>query len=467
MSYVPDPASATDPVMAQRYVLGELVGRGGMAEVYRGRDQLLERPVAVKVFRAHSDPVARRRFDEEAYALARLCHPGLALIFDVGVLADRPFLVMEFIDGENLQTRLLGGPLPPAEVVRIGSVLADALAHAHDRGVVHRDVKPANIMLDRDELPHLTDFGIALLSGAPRLTSVNAIVGTPAYVAPERLRGDEAGPPSDVYALGLVLLECLTGEVEYPADSNLACALARLSRPPRIPADLPAALADLLTAMTSTDPLDRPHAAECARQLSAAASELGRTPADAPAPTAVESPPWWADQDRGLVAPTTGTRRPATGYTRRRRRLLAAASVGTSAVAVALVFLINSSPSMPGQIPSGSSAGQATSAPGGSGGANHTGSSNAGRSGADATGSGPPAGRLVANEGPALTVVPGSLPSTTPTRPTTSPPPSSATPSPSPSSTAGAPTTSSPPPVTSTSATPGEGPGTETSAPNL
>ena len=190
--------AATQHLPGGRYVLGELVGRGAMAEVYRAHDQLLERTVAVKIFGAYADPVARRRFDEEGYALARLAHPGLALIFDVGTLADRPFLVMEFIDGADLHTRLLDGPLPIEDVLRIGGVLADALAHAHQRGVVHRDVKPANIMLDRDGLPHLTDFGIALLSGAPRLTSADAIVGTPAYVAPEQLtrRGSRPEPPT-------------------------------------------------------------------------------------------------------------------------------------------------------------------------------------------------------------------------------------------------------------------------------
>jgi serine/threonine protein kinase len=453
MSLTPGSGSAADHLLGERYLLDDLVARGATAEVYRAHDRLLERPVAVKIFHAHSDPVARQRFDEEAYVLARLAHPGLAQIFDVGMVEDRPFLVMEFIDGEDLRFRLCGGPLPPEGVMRIGGVLADALAHAHSRGVVHRDVKPANIMLDRDELPHLTDFGIAVLSGAPRPTDANAIVGTPAYLAPEQLLGEEAGPPADVYALALVLLECLTGEVEYPAGSNVASALTRLSRPPRIPAGLPPALAGLLSAMTSAEPTARPSAEECTRQLLAPASEPTAVQPTAAQPTAIAAEPiaWWADEDRTAAAPAVSTR-PATGSTRRGWGSLAAAGVGIAGVAAALVFLVNYQPSLPGQPASGSPAEHTTSRPVTSGGAGQAGSGGAG----GRAGSGSAPGTLVVNERPALTVVPSSSPTSVP--PSTDPP-TSASPSSSPPTTSVPPTTTSPPPPTTTSGAPGNGTG--------
>ena len=324
--------SAGNPVLAERYELGELVGRGGMAEVYRARDRLLDRTVAVKVFRSQADPAAQRRLDSEAVALARLAHRGLVSIFDVGSVDDRPFLVMEFVDGVGLHLQLLSGPLPVEHVRRLGAALAGALAHVHERGVIHRDVKPSNIILDRDGSPHLTDFGIALLAGEPRLTNADQIIGTPAYLAPEQLSDTAVGPAADVYALGLVLLECLTGEVEYPSDSGLEAALTRLHRPPRIPAGLPPDFADVLTAMTATQPLDRPAAAECAERLASAQSP------DAPVIIA-ESVAWPADEPATERIPVPMTAGPAAH--RPRRALLAAALAGVAAVLVTLVFLLN------------------------------------------------------------------------------------------------------------------------------
>ena len=251
----------------QRYELTALLGRGAATEVHEAYDHTLGRTVAVKLFAAHLDPAGRHRFDHEARALARLSHPGLVAIFDIGTVADRPYLVMQLIDGESLASRLLSGPLPPADVAPMGALLADALAHAHGRGVVHRDVKPSNILLGVDDRPYLTDFGIALLTGTSRLTSTNEIIGTPAYLAPEQILGAEVGPPADVYALGLVLLECVTGEMEYAGGTRLEAALARLHRPPHIPATLPPEIADVLRAMTAAEPADRPTAAECAQRF--------------------------------------------------------------------------------------------------------------------------------------------------------------------------------------------------------
>jgi serine/threonine protein kinase len=259
-------AAAREPALAGRYQLGSLLGRGALAEVYRATDLLLDRQVAVKLFAAEQDPLDRRRSMDEGRTLARLSAPGLVTVFDLGLVDNRPYLVMELVDGPSLRDRLLAGPLTVAQMTRLGAPLAEALAHIHERGIVHRDVKPSNVLLD-DSAPRLVDFGIALLADGIRLTAANEIVGTPAYLSPEQVRGEIVGPPTDVYALGLVLLECLTGEVAFGGTGWLETALARLHRQPAIPPGLPPGLDELLAAMTAADPADRPSAAACAIML--------------------------------------------------------------------------------------------------------------------------------------------------------------------------------------------------------
>lgn len=250
-----------------RFRLVERVGEGGMADVWRAHDAAMDRTVALKLFRLAPDALARQRFDREAHALARLSHPGLVSIYATGVREARPFLVMQYVDGPSLQTRLRNGPLTTDHTARLGADLASALHHAHTNGVVHRDVKPSNILLDRHGSPHLTDFGIALVAGTARLTAVDEIIGTPAYLAPEQVLGTDVGPAVDVYALGLVLLECLSGTIEFSGDTRMEAALARLNRQPRIPPRLPYPLASLLGAMTAYEPANRPTAGECAARL--------------------------------------------------------------------------------------------------------------------------------------------------------------------------------------------------------
>jgi tRNA A-37 threonylcarbamoyl transferase component Bud32/uncharacterized membrane protein YgcG len=260
-------ASVWDSSLEGRYRLAGLVGSGAVADVYRAEDVVLGRPVAVKVFRADHDPVALRRFTDEARALARLSHPGLVPIFDAGIDDDRPYLVMRLIDGLALRDRLLSGRLTRDETVGLGGRLATALVHVHSCGLVHRDIKPSNILLDECDRPYLVDFGIALAADAARLTASNEIIGTAAYLAPEQVLGEDIGPAVDIYALGLVLLECLTGELVYAGTNKVEVAVSRLHRTPRVPADLPADLAGLLTAMTDTDPAARPTAQHCADTL--------------------------------------------------------------------------------------------------------------------------------------------------------------------------------------------------------
>ncbi|GHE99399.1 serine/threonine protein kinase [Streptomyces griseoluteus] len=251
-----------------RYQLGAGIGRGGAADVYEGIDVRLGRRVAVKIFRAGADPEMERRFAEEAVLLARLQHPGLVTVYDAGRHQDRAYLVMELVTGRTLRECLASGPLSPRRVAELGAALARALAHVHDAGIVHRDIKPSNVLLDASGAPHLADFGIARLVNATRHTASDVLIGTAAYLAPEQVMGREIRPAADIYALGLVLLECLKGELEY-AGTPLEAAVARMHRSPVVPDSLPPGLARLLHAMTAQDETTRPDAPSCASALSA------------------------------------------------------------------------------------------------------------------------------------------------------------------------------------------------------
>ncbi|ALG13477.1 hypothetical protein AOZ06_47365 [Kibdelosporangium phytohabitans] len=254
------------PVLAGRYRLITQLGRGGTARVLKAWDERLDREVAVKIFQPHADPVGRLRFDDEARLLAGFDHPRLVKVFDSGDANGEPFLVLELIKGPHLGNRIDSGPMTPQEVSRIGIEIAGALAYVHGKGVVHRDIKPGNVLLDADGIPHLADFGLAKLLARSGMTASDRLVGTAAYLSPEQVLGTEVGPPADVYGLGLILLECLTGEVEYPG-LDAETVLARLNRRPRIPGDIPAPLAEALELMTRSTPGERPNATECGELL--------------------------------------------------------------------------------------------------------------------------------------------------------------------------------------------------------
>jgi serine/threonine protein kinase len=266
----------SDSLLGGRYRVGPVIGLGGMGTVYRAGDEVLGREVALKVYRPDPvDPERLRWHQEEIATLARLNHPGLVTLYDAG---SSPFdggsvswLVMELIPGVDLGRYLDAGPLDHLETVRLGAELASALHYIHRRNIVHRDVKPGNIVMARyfdDEAPHpkLADFGIARMINGTPLASSGTTLGTAGYLSPEQVTGAAVGAPSDVYSLGLVLLQCLTGELEYPGPP-LASARARLARPPRIPGSLGPDLAGLLEAMTATDPRHRPVAVEAAQAL--------------------------------------------------------------------------------------------------------------------------------------------------------------------------------------------------------
>lgn len=259
-----------------RYRIVEQLGSGAMANVYRATDESLGRDVAVKVIIKSAVAGAPQDDDAEVKVLARLNHHSLVTLLDAGVDRTEPgrpriYLVMELVEGPDLKHRLQDGPLPPRHTAQIGYDLADALSYIHENGVVHRDVKPGNILVfdynhDAARMhAKLTDFGIALMSDGPQYDT-GGVLGTAAYLSPEQAKSEPAGPPSDVYSLGLVLIECLTGEPVFRGDP-LQSALARLIDDPAIPDDLELEWQQLLAAMTARDPQERPSTYEVAQAL--------------------------------------------------------------------------------------------------------------------------------------------------------------------------------------------------------
>ena len=206
----------TGTVVDDRYVIGSLLGSGGMAEVYRAYDRETTSSVAVKIFTGPGLPDDELRLQREASMLVSLECPGIIPVYASGSLSRRPYFVMREITGGTLRQRMRE-PLPPRFVARIGSQIAAVLDHVHDLGVVHRDIKPSNILIDDEEKQaYLADFGLALVAEVTRVTTSGMLVGTAGYLSPEQVRGADVGPAADVYALGLVLLECLTGAVRVP-----------------------------------------------------------------------------------------------------------------------------------------------------------------------------------------------------------------------------------------------------------
>jgi serine/threonine protein kinase len=251
-----------------------------MADVFEAWDRHLERRVAIKRYRDAPYGMGLQRFMTEAELLGSLSHPRLLTIFDMSFDGERPYLVLSLATGGTLRDRLDTGALLPSRVAEIGASVAEVLAYVHTRDIVHRDVKPSNVLFDDEGECYLADFGIARAMGAAHLTDSKEFVGTAAYLAPEQVAARSPGPPADVYALGLVLLECLTGYPEYQG-TDVEVALARLTRQPRIPASLGLEWQAVLSAMTAADPAERPNAERCVTWLRAL--EAGKTvPMDVP-----------------------------------------------------------------------------------------------------------------------------------------------------------------------------------------
>jgi hypothetical protein len=251
-------------VLGDRYELQRVIATGGMGEVWRGRDTLFDRPVAVKVLRSEyaDDPAYAARFRAEAQHAAALHHPNIAAVHDYGEASSDTtgehlaYLVMELVEGEPLSARLAQeGSLPPAVALSVLQQASAALAEAHRAGVVHRDVKPANILVRPDGTVKLTDFGIARSATSVSLTGAGQVIGTPQYMSPEQAMGEPTGPASDVYALGLVGYECLTGHAAFSGDNPVTIALKQVQQTPDpLPADLPADVRTLVDAALAKDP---------------------------------------------------------------------------------------------------------------------------------------------------------------------------------------------------------------------
>ncbi|MHC2998692.1 serine/threonine-protein kinase [Microbacterium sp. HJ5] len=295
-----------------RYELHECVGVGGMSRVYRALDVSLGRTVAVKLMREDGDLLASpERVRTEMTVLASLSFPSLVKLLDGQVESGRPrYLVMEFVDGETLADRLQRGVLSSAEAAHLAGELASALHVVHGAGVVHRDVKPANILLATPLTPgghpqvKLTDFGVAHIVDGTGVTADGTVIGTGAYLAPEQVRGEPAGPPADVYALGLVLLEALTGVRAYGHLSGIGAVMARLIDAPIVPGSVGTMWAGLLTRMLATDPAQRPAALDVAQ---AALALNGQTAPPTTAPASVAPVPVTSGID---LAPTQATPAP-------------------------------------------------------------------------------------------------------------------------------------------------------------
>ena len=349
-----------DQLLAGRYRLLERLGSGGMSAVHRAYDEVLERDVAVKVLVA-TDTNARQRIRGEAKAAARLSHPHVTSVYDYGEStldgAEVPFVVMELLGGHTLEHRLAAGPLPARASLRVCAEVASALAAAHEQGLVHRDIKPGNVMLTPTGAKVL-DFGIAAAAGAPEIDFEGRLLGTPAYLAPERLQAGEVLPASDVYALGLLLHRVLTGRLPWPAEAQTGMLRAHthVEPDPLPPIDgVPPEVHRLYRWCLAGDPADRPPAADAARILLAAAG--GSAPEAAA--TAAEPSADVAEPTNAATGGSAGSMRRHPW--RRRRAILAVGGAVIAAVALAgsLGDLSNRRQG-PGASPTGSGPGTTT-----------------------------------------------------------------------------------------------------------
>jgi len=264
----PPPQSApSGQLLAGRYRLERRIGQGGMAEVWVATDLDLDRQVAVKWLKNNLafDPIVAERFRREAIAVARLSHPNIVAVHDVCLHEGRQAVIMQLVDGKSLRQLLdTQARLGPELTIHIGACIAGALDEAHRAGFVHRDVKPANILVTSDGRVLLTDFGIAkgLQSGDDDLTSENVMMGTAKYLSPEQVRGHRLDGRADLYSLGLVLYECLAGRVPFLGESDTATALARLQRDPtdlaHLRPTLPIGLVNLIHQTLARNPSHRP-----------------------------------------------------------------------------------------------------------------------------------------------------------------------------------------------------------------
>src|SRR4051812_46370188 len=316
-------------VFANRYELGEAIGHGGMADVYLAHDRLLDRRVAVKVLSPQfaSDPTNVERFRREAQAAAGLSHPHIVAVYDWGEEDGTSFIVMEYVPGQTLREILQTyGRLGPVDAARIAAEIADALSFAHVNGVVHRDVKPGNVLVTPQGQVKVTDFGIARAETSEPLTKTGAVLGTATYFSPEQAQGFSLDGRSDVYALGVVLYEMLTGVAPFTASSPVSVAYKHVREAPAPPSklvpDLPGAMDRIVLTAMAKD-LDRRYASAQDLRTDLMRFERGRPLAGAAVPAAPASV--------HVAAPVAGagvTAAPAPAASRKRGRWGPAVVIG-------------------------------------------------------------------------------------------------------------------------------------------
>ena len=275
-----------DQLIAERYELKDIVGTGGMASVYCAYDTLLERNVALKILHEHhgDDEEYVDRFRREARAAAQLSHPGIVTVIDRGEEDGRQFIVFEYVEGETLKELVeREGPLPVRRAIELGLEIGRAIAFAHQQGLIHRDVKPQNVLLSDDGRARVTDFGIARSLDAVGRTETGTVLGTSHYIAPEQARGERVDAQTDVYSFGVVLYELLAGHVPYPGENFLTVAMKHVNDP--IPSlleqrpDCPVRLASLVERAMAKDPSARPASMdEVVGELEACLAELDSRP---------------------------------------------------------------------------------------------------------------------------------------------------------------------------------------------
>lgn len=291
--------------LSNRYLIEELLGQGGMSAVYKATDPNLKRVVAIKMIHSHlsSEPDFVQRFEEEASAVAQLRHPGIIQVFDFNKQGDDYYMVMEFVPGETFQQHLQrlseeGRQLPIEKIVEYMASICDAVEYAHRRGMIHRDIKPANVMLSVNDQAILTDFGIAKIVGSQRHTATGAVVGTALYMSPEQIRSERVDHRTDIYSLGVMLFEMISGRPPFQADSALTLMMMHISNPVPDPKKLNPRVPDELVAVVNKALAKNPNnryqsAAEMAAALRQISARFGGIPI-APVPpdaTMVEKTP--------------------------------------------------------------------------------------------------------------------------------------------------------------------------------
>jgi len=279
-------------VLDGRYRVEVMIATGGMSAVYRGLDLRLDRPVALKIMdsRYAGDNQFLTRFQREARAVARLKDPGLVAVYDQGIDGQHPFLVMELVEGGTLRELLRErGPMPPHAVAAVLRPVLGGLAVAHRAGLVHRDIKPENVLISDDGEVKIADFGLVRAVAEAKITSTSVILGTAAYLSPEQVSTGDADPRSDVYAVGILAYELLTGETPFTGDSALAIAYQRMDNdvapPSRMIAGVPAQFDELVAKATARESADRyVDAQQMGAELDSIVEELGLPPFRVPAP---------------------------------------------------------------------------------------------------------------------------------------------------------------------------------------